>query len=478
MPWPPSHPRHRGGPRGGKGRVDAGLQLFDRTRRQHTAGSVEESHGRTRSDCAGESGVLQPRGIGERPHRPAYGRRRRTAGPPQTRRHDRGAHLRKHRCRPGDRRRGKGLPLRLRLPGQGRRRQTRGAARLRGRSRGLPDDRRPRPPRVLLLGLRPPGREIPGAWKPDQYSNPNNPASHYDSTGPEIWEQTEGRITHFVAGIGTGGTITGTGRYLKEVSDGRVKVIGADPEGSVYSGGTGRPYLVEGVGEDFWPPTYDTTICDEIIAVSDKDSFHMTRRLAREEALLVGGSCGMAVVAALEVAAASRTRRRHRGAPARRRPRLPVARSSTTSGWPTTASWSRRRRKTVGRGPRRKYGSLPDARAHPPARDGARRDRHHARIRGLPDAGHRGGTAGDGRRSGRRDRRNATCSTRCSTAGPQLGDAVEQHMRPPLPVIGSGRAGEPRRGTAPKARRAVVVLEDGKPSGILTRQDLLAHLAS
>jgi cystathionine beta-synthase len=145
-------------------------------------------------------------------------------------------------------------------------------------------------------------RDIPGAWKPDQYSNPNNPTSHYESTGPEIWEQTDGRITHFVAGVGTGGTISGTGRFLKEVSGGRVRVIGADPEGSVYSGGSGRPYLVEGVGEDFWPKTYDRTICDEIVEVSDKDSFDLTRRLAREEGLLVGGSCGMAAVAALRVA--------------------------------------------------------------------------------------------------------------------------------------------------------------------------------
>ena len=96
-------------------------------------------------------------------------------------------------------------------------------------------------------------REIDGAWKPNQYANPNNPQSHYETTGPEIWRQTDGRITHFVAGLGTGGTISGAGRYLKEVSGGRVRVVGADPEGSVYSGGTGRPYLVEGVGEDFWP---------------------------------------------------------------------------------------------------------------------------------------------------------------------------------------------------------------------------------
>ncbi|MEE1784123.1 cystathionine beta-synthase [Streptomyces sp. SP17BM10] len=145
-------------------------------------------------------------------------------------------------------------------------------------------------------------RETPNAWKPDQYSNPDNPASHYHSTGPELWEQTDGKITHFVAGVGTGGTISGTGNYLKEVSGGKVKVVGADPEGSVYSGGTGRPYLVEGVGEDFWPTAYDRDVADEIVAVSDKDSFQMTRRLAKEEGLLVGGSCGMAVVAALEVA--------------------------------------------------------------------------------------------------------------------------------------------------------------------------------
>ncbi|MGB7166104.1 MAG: cystathionine beta-synthase, partial [Mycobacterium sp.] len=144
--------------------------------------------------------------------------------------------------------------------------------------------------------------EIDGAWKPDQYSNPQGPASHYETTGPEIWADTDGQVTHFVAGIGTGGTITGAGRYLKDASQGRVRVVGADPEGSVYSGGTGRPYLVEGVGEDFWPAAYDKAVPDEIIAVSDSDSFNMTRRLAREEAMLVGGSCGMAVVAALKVA--------------------------------------------------------------------------------------------------------------------------------------------------------------------------------
>ncbi|HEU0103747.1 MAG TPA: cystathionine beta-synthase [Mycobacteriales bacterium] len=144
--------------------------------------------------------------------------------------------------------------------------------------------------------------EIPGAWNPNQYANPMNPESHYRTTGPEVWSQTDGRVTHFVAGVGTGGTISGTGRYLKEVSGGKVQVVGADPEGSVYSGGTGRPYLVEGVGEDFWPTTYDPAVADRIIAISDRDSFLTTRRLAREEALLVGGSCGLAAAAALRLA--------------------------------------------------------------------------------------------------------------------------------------------------------------------------------
>jgi cystathionine beta-synthase len=146
-------------------------------------------------------------------------------------------------------------------------------------------------------------REIPGAFKPDQYSNPNGPLSHYETTGPEIWRDTEGRVTHFVAGVGTGGTISGVGRYLKEVSNGTVQIIGADPEGSVYSGGSGRPYLVEGVGEDFWPAAYDPSVVDRIIASSDAQSFDLTLRLAREEGLLVGGSSGLAVSAALKLSA-------------------------------------------------------------------------------------------------------------------------------------------------------------------------------
>ncbi|MEP6625965.1 MAG: cystathionine beta-synthase [Acidimicrobiia bacterium] len=145
-------------------------------------------------------------------------------------------------------------------------------------------------------------RETPNAFRPDQYSNPHNPAEHERSTGPEIWTQTAGRITHFVAGIGTGGTITGIARYLKRMNP-EVQIIGADPEGSVYSGGSGRPYLVEGVGEDFWPTTYDPSLVDRTIMVSDADSFATARRVTREEGLLIGGSCGTAVHAALTVGA-------------------------------------------------------------------------------------------------------------------------------------------------------------------------------
>jgi cystathionine beta-synthase len=146
-------------------------------------------------------------------------------------------------------------------------------------------------------------QEIPGAFQPNQYFNPANPQTHYESTGPEIWEQTGGRITHLVAGVGTGGTITGTARYLRERNPDLV-VVGADPEGSIYAGGDDNvhPYLVEGVGEDFWPQTFDPGVVDRWITVSDRDAFVTTRRLAELEGILAGGSSGLALHAALEVA--------------------------------------------------------------------------------------------------------------------------------------------------------------------------------
>jgi cystathionine beta-synthase len=143
--------------------------------------------------------------------------------------------------------------------------------------------------------------EIPGAYQPNQYFNPENPKTHYETTGPEIWRQTDGKVDVFVTGVGTGGTISGVGRYLKEQNP-NVMVVGADPEGSVYSGDEPRPYLVEGIGEDFWPGTFDPSVVDRYVQVSDKDSFRVARAITRQEGILVGGSAGTAVFAALRVA--------------------------------------------------------------------------------------------------------------------------------------------------------------------------------
>jgi len=144
-------------------------------------------------------------------------------------------------------------------------------------------------------------RDIPGAFQPDQYWNKNNPDAHYKTTGPEIWRQTEGKVTHVIIASGTGGTITGTGRYLKEQRP-DVVMVGADPEGSVLSGDTARPYLTEGIGEDFFPGTYDPTVVDRWVRVSDRDSFAAARRITREEGILAGESSGTALVATLTVA--------------------------------------------------------------------------------------------------------------------------------------------------------------------------------
>ena len=144
-------------------------------------------------------------------------------------------------------------------------------------------------------------RETPGAWKPDQYHNDANPAAHHATTGPEIWEATEGRLTHLVVALGTGGTVTGTGRYLKERNEG-VVVVGADPAGSVYSGDTPRPYLTEGIGEDFWPTTYDPGACDVVVRVRDRDSMLTARVATAREGILMGQSSGTALWAALQVA--------------------------------------------------------------------------------------------------------------------------------------------------------------------------------
>jgi len=318
-------------------------------------------------------------------------------------------------------------------------------------------------------------REIPGAWKPDQYSNPQNPLSHYHSTGPEIWRQTEGRITHFVAGVGTGGTISGTGKYLKEVSGGKVKIIGADPEGSVYSGGTGRPYLVEGVGEDFWPDAYDRDICDEIVAVSDADSFSVTRRLAREEGLLVGGSCGMAAAAAIRIAQTC-------GPDDVVVVLLPdggrgylskVFNDQWMSSYgflPPDSSGA-----TVGDVLRRKDGRIPDL-VHGHPKETVAEAVAILREYGVSQmpvvnaeppvmAAEVAGAVNE------RDLLDALF-----TGKAQLADTLEKHMSAPLPTIGAGES----VGVAMKALShadGALVLDDGKPAGVVTRQDILGFLA-
>jgi cystathionine beta-synthase len=321
--------------------------------------------------------------------------------------------------------------------------------------------------------------EIDGAWKPDQYSNPQGPASHYETTGPEIWADTDGQVTHFVAGIGTGGTITGAGRYLKEVSGGAVRVVGADPEGSVYSGGTGRPYLVEGVGEDFWPAAYDRSIPDEIIAVSDSDSFNMTRRLAREEAMLVGGSCGMAVVAALKVAEQA-------GPDALVVVLLPDGGRGYMSkifndAWMSSYGFLRSRldgsieQPTVGDVLRGKTGVLPDlVHTHPSetVRDAIGILREYG-VSQMPVVGAEppvmaGEVAGS---VSERELLSAVFEGRAN-----LADAVGMHMSPPLPIIGAGELVS----SLAKALRdldAVMVVEEGKPVGVITRYDLLGFLS-
>jgi cystathionine beta-synthase len=317
--------------------------------------------------------------------------------------------------------------------------------------------------------------EIPGAFRPNQYANPANPEAHERTTGPELWEQTGGRITHLVAGVGTGGTITGAARYLKRMNPDLV-VVGADPVGSIYSNDEVKPYLVEGVGEDFWPQTFDPQLVDHWVTVSDKDAFLATRRLAMEEGLLLGGSCGLAVEAALRFA------RTVQDPDALIAVILPDGGRSYLSkiyndAWMTQYGFLERRTGSLTVGDVLKLkletGEIPPlvaVRPHDRVRD-AIALLHEHRVSQLPVVSAHDAHAVVGSLGERGLLRHAVSDA-------QMLDAeVIDVMEPPFPAVAAEDSAADAVQLLSGERQALLVTRDGRAAGIVTRADLLEAIA-
>jgi cystathionine beta-synthase len=317
--------------------------------------------------------------------------------------------------------------------------------------------------------------EIPGAFQPNQYFNQANPEAHYRSTGPEIYEQTGGRITHLVLGVGTGGTVTGAGRYLKERNP-AIEIVGADPVGSIYASEDVRSYLVEGVGEDFWPETFDRSLVDRWVTVSDRDAFLMTRRMAAEEGLLIGGSGGLAAFAALKVA------EQITDPEAMVVVILPDGGRSYLSkiyndAWMTQYGFLERPggNLTIGDVLRRKHESgevppLVTVRPHETVRNAVALLHEH-RVSQLPVVSEHDPHAVIGSVGERGLLKHAVEDSRLLSA------EVIHVMEPPFPAVAAEDSATEAVELLSGEREAVLVTVEGRPAGVVTRTDLLEALA-
>jgi cystathionine beta-synthase len=316
--------------------------------------------------------------------------------------------------------------------------------------------------------------EIPGAFQPNQYKNQANPEAHYRTTGPELWRQSGGQITHLVVGVGTGGTITGVGRYLREQKP-DIEIIGADPVGSIFSSGEVKPYLVEGVGEDFWPETFDPSIVDRYVTVSDKDSFLMTRRLAATEGILAGGSCGLALHAAVEIAREIDDETAMVAVILPDTGRAYLSKVFNDAWMRQYGFLERESALTVGDVLRRKHaeGEIPDlltVGTHAKVRDAVTLFHEH-RVSQLPVVSAQDPQTVVGSVSERGLLRHAMDDPAL------LGAEIVEVMEPPFPAVPAEDAVREAVDLLAGKREAVLVNMGGRAAGILTRADLLESLA-